>query len=234
MKTSITAVTLLALSHGALAADSVDVRVVGTIVPAACTPSFPSGAVVDYGTIKASSLNQTSYTVLNEKAVAFAITCEAPTKVSLRAINGRPNTAPDSQDGSYGFAVAPMGISLLGKSFPLGVAGLGLDGSKAIGGYAMALDNSSFKADGVAISPIRQTFTNNPSVWSVSDGTLFPITVNQAPPISWALSGQLTPVAFTALSGQLRVQGFLNKVSEMDVSKPIHLDGLTTLEVNYL
>jgi len=234
MKTSITALTLLALSHSALAADSVDVRVVGTIVPAACTPSFPGGAGVDYGTIVASSLNKTDYTVLNERAVEFAISCDAPTKVALRAINGRPNTAPTTSDGMYGFSVAPMGVALLGKSFPVGVAGLGLDGSKAIGGYALALNNSSFKADGAAITPIRQTFTNDPRTWSVSDGTLFPVVVSQAPPVSWALAGQLTPVAFTQLSGQLRVQGFLNKVSEMDVSKPIYLDGLTTLEVNYL
>jgi len=234
MKTSITAITLLALSHGALAADSVDVRVVGTIVPAACTPSFPSGAVVDYGTIKASSLNQTSYTVLNEKAVEFAITCEAPTKVSLRAINGRPNTTADSNDTSYGFAPMPVGITLLGKTFPSGTAGLGLDGATRIGGYAMMINNSSFTADGVAVNAIRRPFANAPTTWAASDGTLFSISPSDVTPVSWAAAGQLTPVAFTALTGQLRVQGFLNKVSALDVSKPIHLDGLTTLEVNYL
>lgn len=234
MKTSINALTLMALSHTALAADSVDVRVVGTIVPAACTPSFPSGAVVDYGTIKASSLNPTSYTVLSEKALEFAITCEAPTKISMHAINGRPNTTPDANDMSYGFAPMPIGVTLLGKTFPSGTAGLGLDGTTRIGGYAMMINNSSFTADGQAVTAIRRPFSNAPDTWTASDGTLFPISPSDVTPVSWAAAGQRTPVAFTTLSGQLRVQGFLNKASALDLSKPVHLDGLSTLEINYL
>ncbi|MCH1996717.1 DUF1120 domain-containing protein, partial [Achromobacter xylosoxidans] len=40
-------------------AQSIDVRVIGTITPAACIPSLAGGGVVDYGNIAASTLNQT-------------------------------------------------------------------------------------------------------------------------------------------------------------------------------
>ncbi|MNW06548.1 hypothetical protein D3C71_2029760 [compost metagenome] len=51
---------------------------------------------------------------------------------------------------------------------------------------------------------------------------------------SWAATGTLTPVAFKTLATTLEVQAFINKASELDITKPIQLDGLATLELIYL
>ena len=89
IKHSVIALAVLATSATAALADSVDVRVIGTIVPAACTPTLSGGGTVDYGTIKAQSLNATGYTTLAEKQLDFAINCDSPTKVSIGGYNRR-------------------------------------------------------------------------------------------------------------------------------------------------
>ena len=85
MKKTVLALALLATTASAFAADSVDVRVIGTIVPAACTPTLSGGGTVDYGTIKADTISATDYTVLPEKQISFLDPCDAPAKVALNA-----------------------------------------------------------------------------------------------------------------------------------------------------
>ncbi|KFD14546.1 hypothetical protein GSMA_02017 [Serratia marcescens subsp. marcescens ATCC 13880] len=41
-------------------------------------------------------------------------------------------------------------------------------------------------------------------------------------------------MAFTTVAGKLGVQAYITKTSELDLSKPINLDGLTSLELVYL
>ena len=70
-------VTALALSvNTAMAAQSIDIKVTGKILPSSCTPAFPSGGgVADFGTMKVASLNSTSMTPLTEmKEIPVAIT----------------------------------------------------------------------------------------------------------------------------------------------------------------
>ncbi|HCR2030848.1 TPA: DUF1120 domain-containing protein, partial [Enterobacter cloacae] len=58
--------TVLAMSvNTAMAAQSIDIKVTGKILPSSCTPSFPSGGgIADFGTMKVASLNSTSMTPL--------------------------------------------------------------------------------------------------------------------------------------------------------------------------
>ncbi|MEA1063623.1 DUF1120 domain-containing protein [Erwinia sp. HR93] len=79
--------------NSAVAADSVDVKVIGTIVPVACTPSLLGGGTFDYGTIVTSTLSPDSYTTLPEKRLDFSITCEAPTFVGLRVSDAQASSA---------------------------------------------------------------------------------------------------------------------------------------------
>jgi len=83
-------ITALAVftTYSAIAADSVEVKVIGTIVPAACTPSIVGGATIDYGTIKSSTLTADNYTLLPVKHLDLAITCDAPAKVALSLMVG--------------------------------------------------------------------------------------------------------------------------------------------------
>ncbi|MGK8936242.1 hypothetical protein ACRS85_26935 [Pluralibacter gergoviae] len=42
------------------------------------------------------------------------------------------------------------------------------------------------------------------------------------------------PVAFKTLTGTLNVQAVINKGAELDLSKAVNLDGLSTIQLYYL
>ena len=49
-----------------------------------------------------------------------------------------------------------------------------------------------------------------------------------------AAAGDNTPLAFTTLSGTFQLQAAINKGSELDLTKAVHLDGQSTVELYYL
>ncbi|WP_419245743.1 DUF1120 domain-containing protein [Serratia sp. NFX21] len=212
------------------AADSVDLKVIGTITPVACTPTLSGGGTVDYGTIKADTLKADDYTVLPEKSLDFSITCDGNAKVAVNAFSGRMGSTVGDAEATNGASTIPAGITLLGDVTTVQAFGLGLDGTKKIGGYSLKFDITSTKADGVAVDIITRagltgTWFKSPTGSLVSKPSYQP---------SWAATGTLTPVAFKTLANKLRVQAFINKASELDITKPIQLDGLATLELIYL
>ncbi|KFC76668.1 DUF1120 domain-containing protein [Buttiauxella agrestis] len=231
LKTFALAITACTV-YSAMAADTADVHVIGSISPAACTPTISGGGTIDYGNIKASSLKADDYTVLDVKTLDIAITCSAPTVVGIHAINGRPNTLAGGGQSSVTGQSQQSPVVLLGMPTTYAV-GLGLDGSTPIGGYAGKLDTSSVLLDGVAVEGLNATSTDGSGTWSkYSKGVLY--TPFGFDLFSWGASGSSVPVAFTNMTGKLSVQAYINKSSELQLSKTINLDGLTTIELVYL
>lgn len=230
MQKNVCALAVLATtSLSAMAADSVDVRVIGTITPAACTPTLSGGGVIDYGTMNPSSLSATNYTVLPEREISLAITCDAPAKVAITPVNGRPSTVAGATEAGGGAALTPVPLlSLTGA----GVVGLGMSNGQKIGGYAMQVED--FTTDGATADVIVTAL--GAAGWSKNGNHYgFFRNVGTVPfQVTAAAPGTLVPKAFTTLAGKLRVQAYLNKTSELDVSSPVTLDGLTTIELVYL
>lgn len=226
----LTACTLAVLATSSLTAmaASVDVRVIGTITPAACTPILGGGGAIDYQTIDPATLSATDYTVLPVKSVAISITCEAPAKLAIRALNGRPGTVAGATEGVSGAAKAPAVLFDVDNS---AVVGLGLDGDDKIGGYALRLAAGSL-LDEVAVDNISRTDMGQ---WTtVGSPTLYSYSGVERN-VTWATAGgAATPLEFTTFSGVLEAQAYLNKRSELDLTKPITLDGMTTIELVYL
>lgn len=229
------ALTVLALASLPVMAESVNVAVVGTITPSACTPVLGGGGTIDYGSISPDTLSATAYTVLPIKSLPINITCDAPAKIAIRAINGRPESVAGASEGTVGYAISPvdlMGVSANGMR----VAGLGKSGGQRIGGYTSNILRSSVLVDDVVADTISRDGTNG--AWTGARGAaiggppLFHFTQSQH--ISWAATGTLEPIAFTTLTALIRVQPYLNKTSELTVDKPVTLDGLTTIELVYL
>ncbi|MEA1065319.1 DUF1120 domain-containing protein [Apirhabdus apintestini] len=231
MAKHILAASLLAVVGGqAMAADSVDVKVIGTIVPAACTPTLDGGAVVDYGTIKASTLAADDFTVLPVKSIPFSITCDAPAKASFHGI--------DAQSDSV---VKPIGKQFSNPtktviSASTSMSGLGLtDENAKIGAYTMWMAPGSVSLDG-STDAVDSLYSNSvptqATVWSKADTNGAVIGTNKY--YTWAKAGELVPVAFTTMKGELSVQAAINKASELDLTKAVHLNGQTTLEIYYL
>ena len=224
--------SLLAMTAGqslvstpALAADSIDVRVIGTIVPAACKPALTGGAVIDYGLIPASDILADDYTVLETKNLDFSIACEAPAKVALTVTDARAGTA-----------AIPVGKSLLQWPVPSNAAlmGLGQADGKNIGAYAMQIAAGSVKLDGGSTSPDDINTDDRGATWTKGSQTYGTWLSTTQRLYSWAKTGELTPVAFTTLTGTLNVQASINKGSELDLTKAINLDGQSSIELVYL
>lgn len=231
MKTTL-AMAILASGLQAASAESVDVKVIGTIVPTACTPTVSGGGVIDYGNIKATTLKADAYTVLPLKTVDFSISCDAPAKVAIAAKNGRfGSLAGASENSTTGVAPAPVTLPDMPGS---GAVGLGLDGTTKIGGYSMEIKEGTTTADGELVASL---YTNGSlsAGWSqvpAGKGDVYNMASQRY--MSWGKTGTLDPIAFKALAGKLAVQAYINKASELDLTHAIHLDGLTTLEVFYL
>lgn len=223
---------LTATSMPALA-ENLDMTVVGSIVPAACTPTVSGGGVIDYGNIDPSSLSATNYTLLAEKTLGFSIVCDAQVKVALQAVNGRPNTAAGVSNGGSNSGDGSAPISMYGRAgIDVGIVGLGLDGAIKIGGYGVRLLSAETRVDGLVVDTLAKTIGGAAWARLVNADELYDPDYSRL--VTWGATGTITPVAFTTLSGQLGVQAYLNMTSVLNVSRPIHLDGLTTIEILYL
>ena len=228
MKKTLCALAVLSTTSLPVMAAGVDIKVVGTIEPTACTLSLPTGASIDYDVIDPSLLSATAFTPLAEKQIDITLSCDAPAKMGLMAVNGRPATMAGATEGLSGAGRAP--VSLFGSTTTDGV-GLGLDGTDKIGGYGIRLVPGTVTTDTDPADVITKGSAE--SVWAKSPtGTLYESTKLRH--TSWAAPGTVIPVAFKAMTGKIGVQAYINKKADLDVTKSIILNGLTTLELVYL
>jgi len=210
--------TLLAsaLTH---AATTTELKVTGVIRPAACTPSFTGGGTVDYGVIPPNTLSATAPTVLAEKTIPFSVTCDAATKVAVRAIDNRKAS------------VAPGVLATVGAWATDKFAfGLGSTAGKKIGAYKIRMPQSSFTADGT--TPDLIVDLNNDGTWAKSGyGNLFS---NGTARISFATAGTIVPGSYKTMTGVIGVHAVIDKTSNLDLTSDVNLDGSATIEVQYL
>lgn len=225
--------TLLALMMAAAAGqamaagDSIDIKVIGQIVPAACTASVTGGGTVDYGSMSTSTLAADDYTLLGVKTLDLSITCEAPAKIALKVQDMRTDSVVALTGKNWGMKAATVAAS--DKALGLGAQ----DGSN-IGAWAMWMEPGTIKADGKAVDSLDTDGTpTSTSTWTKAAGGATWLSVTNAYK-SWGTTGTTTPVALTTLTGTLSVQAGINKSSALDLTKPVTLDGLATLQVYYL
>lgn len=207
---SVLSLSLLA-SLTVQAADTAELKVKGTIRPSACMPSFTGDGTVDYGTISAKSLNASSGTQLPAKTIAFAITCDGPTRIALRTIDNRA-------------ASVVTGLSSTGSSY-----GLGMYQGKSIGVYNVFVTPGAFMADGGAVDVVYEKDVAGSGSWQKSSqGNL------GGNRHSFAPANTTTPGAYKAITGMFTIQATINKGSELPLTENIPLDGSATVEVQYL
>ncbi|WP_052238877.1 DUF1120 domain-containing protein [Pectobacterium brasiliense] len=226
------ALAVLAATSTSVMAESIDVRVIGTITPTACKPILAGGGTIDYGVIPPASLKKDTFTVLAEKQVDFSITCDAPAKVAVNAIGTKADTVTDTNKAAGGYD------PFRGKLFDMpsvNVTGLGKsDDGKNIGGYGIRFVPDSYTVDGGSASLlVRQKASDEWDSLVHDNGSLFGV-YSKLQQLTWAEKGGKTPVAFKTVAGKLGVQAYITKTSDLDLSKPVKLDGLTTLELHYL
>ncbi|ESN53173.1 DUF1120 domain-containing protein [Enterobacter sp. MGH 16] len=227
-KTLIAVALALTANQAMAAGDSIDVKVIGKIVPSACTVAVSGGAVFDYGTIKAETLATDDYTMLGVKTANLSVSCEAPTQVALTVSDMRA----DSVAALTGKKWAANGGTVDASGVTSGL-GLGDSNGAHIGAWAMWMEPGSVKADGNTVTTIVASKPTITGDWEApSSGTFWLAqTIYYR---SWAAPGTLTPVALTTLTGTLSVQAAINKGSELDLTQSITLDGLANIQIYYI
>ncbi|MCG3098285.1 DUF1120 domain-containing protein [Enterobacter sp. DRP3] len=225
-KTLIAAALAVSASQAMAAGDSLDVKVIGQIVPSACTVAVSGGAVFDYGTIKAETLATDDYTMLGVKTADLSVTCEAPTKVALLTTDMRADSI---------VTISGKKWAANGGTVDTSVSSLGLGDANGahIGAWAMWMEPATVKADGNSVIPIGTSTPLISADWGVpTSGTSWLAQTGFYK--SWAAPGTLTPVALTTLTGTLSVQAAINKGSELDLTQSITLDGLANIQIYYI
>lgn len=208
-------------------AQSLDVKVAGQIVPAACTLNLGGGGVFNYGNILASTLNRTEYTALPILSLPVSLTCNGPAKVAIRVYDNRA----DSE-------IPGLFLPEYGDGYN---HGLGTVSGAKIGGYRLSMKTRSTVADNPNAIVITNITPNAPpGTWYItrqeydymSHSTKYPYLLSWGEQDGSTISGNLVPVK--TVSSELRVDARLNYASELPLSGPIQLDGLATLELVYL
>ncbi len=195
-------------------AESAELRITGTIRPSTCKPAFAGGGVVDYGTMPASSLNQTTQTTLEEKSIQLTLTCDAPALFAFKVIDERAGTAVTSLVTIPGFT-------------PKAKFGLGAVDGKNIGAYSLEVTKAT--ADQGATR--RLASTNGGTAWAVSGG----LAADGSNLIAFAGSATgMVPTAHTSITADIRVGTAIDQASNLPLTQKVPLDGLSTFEVVYL
>lgn len=212
--------------NNALATESVDVRVIGAIAPSACVIMLTGGGVVDYGAIKPETLSEDDFNVLAGKKLDLSINCAAPTMVALKSVNSRP-TKQTGQVSASGEEVVSKLPFVKASNIPFIMQDD--EGGEEIGGYTLSLSDSL--VDGEKATLLMHNIGD--STWHANESKTI-VNNNTELLTTWGAKNTTMPKAFEMLSATLNIQSYLNKGSALDSTRPIILDGMSTLELYYL
>jgi type 1 fimbria pilin len=210
--------SLLALSAtSAFAIDTADLRVIGTIAPTACTPTFAGGGVVDYGRITTATLSRTNVTTLPTRTINYTITCDAPIALGTSWTDSRADS-PNSNE-------MPAGVA---ASYAFG---LGKHGSANIGRYLLNQPRTSTTGDG---NPVEVIVSDNGSGWYAPVQPYNILSRGTSRIQSYAPVGTLVPGVYSEVSGTVEVTASISPTSTLDLTSTVNLDGLSVMTVRYL
>jgi len=196
------------------AATTADVKLIGTITPASCVPTFVGGNTIDYGRIASTSLSPTTQTMLPEQTTKLSVTCDAPVKFAFSLVDERAATAVTTLNTISGYDA--------GNKFGLGAA----DNGAKIGAYSLQISNEV--ADSGATQ--RLTSVDSGATWAVFGGGMRNNNL-----VAFASTASATvPSPHKSITVDMRVVAAIDKSSNLPITADIKIDGLTTFEVKYL
>lgn len=200
------------LAAGSALAQTVDLRVSGTIAPAACAAVFADGGVLDYGSIDPADLNGpgSSGTDLGYHPFGYVISCDAPIALATSWIDGRQSSG-------------------WGDFF-----GLGTQGNTSVGGYRIynLNNNGGARGDGMPVALIVSV--DDGASWASMAGGLQPQKRDGSRLEAYAVPGTLVPAAYETYTGTFAARAFVRGSDHLDMSRRIVLDGTATMVLRYL
>lgn len=231
LKKSLLASLLSLTATSVMAASSVDIKVTGKIVPAACTPSFPTGGgIADFGTIKVASLNSTTPTALPDiKEVPVAITCEEDTRIGVTFTDTHSASTP-TQGYNINFATTDF-VTTVNYLF-----GLGMYNTQKIGAYALGIKNeagsvTNDKGENLSVYVTRDSGAS----WGTKASNHYmQIVSNKSEIYTFGTANKTEPAPQTKVNFIVGVSAIINPTNDLQITDEATLDGLTTVELVYL
>jgi len=210
---------LYCLSDAQVQAATVDLTVVSTVTPVACTPTLSGGGVADYGAMPAGILKSGGITALPTRSLSLTIGCDASAKISLKVIDNRSGSMVPS------IVAAGSGDGSLNDTFNYG---LGVASGKKIGGYTITLRPGSYTGDYAAVQLFSST--DNGTTWQTTSNGV----VAKGQCFSWGAAGTGSIGAYQNIVGTITVQPYIDRPENLGLSQEVILDGSATLELTYL
>lgn len=207
----------MATSIGAQA-QSIDLRVTGTITPPTCMPVLAGGGAFDFGTIPGSVLNATEPVLREGKSADLSITCTGATHVAVKIVDNRVTSRVPGLTHKVDAA--------LSDDYAFG---LGMSGVKKIGIYVVRIDSAGLTLDGEAA--VRVQSIDNAASWTSQSVNGLAHTGGVW--YSWQKAGETTASAFTTMAGTISVIPVIDKASNLDLTNNVVLDGSATMELVY-
>lgn len=199
----------------ASAATTTELKLIGTIIPAACAPNFVGGSTIDYGNIPVGTLNVTEQTMLPEKHTSLSVTCDAPVKFALRASDERSATVVST--------LATIDNYSASSKYGLGAA---KNGAK-IGAYSLKIDGETSGTG----STFRVVSSDGGNTWVRFGGGLSASGISL---IAFSDGTSNAPAAHKSVTMDVQVVAAIDKAENLPVTDEINIDGLATIEVVYL
>lgn len=196
-------------------AESVDLNVIGTIIPTSCIPAFAGGSTVDLRKISAKTLSSTTQTILPVHDISLHINCDAPAPVEVSVRDNRAATKlPGLHDGT-------------GQNDPELFFGLGEINGTNIGGFA--LRHGTPQTDGSPQALLTRTLAA--PAWVVPTSTL----VSNAPALySWGANATTGPAAARHHGFPMQLLPIIGPSNALPITSEIPLDGSVTFDMFYL
>jgi type 1 fimbria pilin len=208
---------------GAASAQSIEVKVTGAIVPAACTPTLTGGGVIDYGNIPATTLKAAETNLLPLKTVDFSVSCDKAIKVGFKTVSNRLEVAPGIEATAN-----TIGSNAVPQMF-----GLGMDSAGApIGAWVARFNPTSATVDAAANDLLVSADAGK--TWGSDDNGRWVGAVGNAQVHTFGAKATLAPAAGQVFAAKIDVEAMIDQASKLDTSKRIPLDGSATLEMVYI
>lgn len=229
-------------AFGVQAANDVTLKVIGTINPAACTPSLPNGGIVDYGTILNQAIKPTGATntlvQLGQRSITLNVSCESNLSVGFTSTDNRLDSRVPLSSTAF---ISGSGTDHSDFSNPTGTFGLGKTTAGVnIGAYTVAIDTAAVTADGQSVDTlVSEDITSEDSTWNkVMPGLGYLCSTNGCTGYhkanTVAETGSLAPKAFKELSVPLLVTSAVQDNSVLGTTDVITLDGNAKISLVYL
>ncbi len=222
----------LLMAAQANAATDTTLKVSGSIVPAACSPSLSNSGEVSFGSIAAASIKNAaegnSLVQLGTKDITLTISCEANAAVGFKMLDNRASSAVALSSSAFINAAISGGTPANQPYFGFGL-GLASNNAK-IGAYTVTVDTASVTADGASVGVVYSD--DNGSSWHTGDKTRQ--TSDNARVLAVSdKSGTAEPKLFKEATLPLKISAGVQTTSVLGGDE-ITLDGNATLSLVYL